>query len=274
MIALLLSLLALQSPALATDFPSPEEFAQRIRHALKLDDEIQKMYVFIERKREVKMSKLGKVVIGPLRGFEVHASDQPGRPTKRLIEIEGKPLPAQELAERDAEQQRERARENERNRQETPPERAVRLKEADDERRRREALLDDAMAVFQPSFVARETSEGRRLLVADLTPRPDARVTTREGKWMTHVRGRVWVDEANGQVVKLDMRAFEDVTIGWGIVGRIHEGSSMFYQRRYLDGLWVPSELTYRASGRTLLFRPFEFVVSTSYSDFKRVARP
>jgi hypothetical protein len=270
MVALLISLLAWPPPQHSGDYPRPDEFARVVREGLQLDDVIQRTFSYVERRRDVRISKLGKVTIGPLRAFEVHASENPGQPYKRLIEVDGKPLTPAELARRDAEHQRDLVSATEQQRKEIPSEQAERLKEAEDERRRRQAILDDAFAVFRATFVGREAIEGRPILVADLAPRPNARVSTREGRWMAHFRGRVWVDETNGQVVKLDMRAFEDVTIGWGIVGRAHEGSSLYYQRRQVDGIWVPAELTYRASGRTLLFRPFEFEVTTTYSDFRR----
>jgi len=60
------------------------------------------------------------------------------------------------------------------------------------------------------------------------------------------------------------------VTLGWGIVGRIHEGSRLRFMRRLFEQTWLPVEVTYEASGRTLLFRPFRFSVTTTYSDYKR----
>ena len=267
---LLLSLLVWQSPHAFGDFPRADEFAQRVRKALQLDYQIQKDFSYLERRRDIRISRLGKVTIGPLRTFEVYPSEQPGRTYKRLIEIEGKPLTPDELKRRDAEHLRDLQQEAERARTETAQQRAERLEKAEAERRQRDAILDDAVAVFAPTFVAREIIDGARILAADVKPRTAAHVTTREGRWMKHFDGRIWVDESDYQVVKLEMRAFEDVTIGWGIVGRLYKGSRLHFSRRRFDGAWVPSEVTYQASGRTLLFRPFQFAVTTTYSNYKR----
>ena len=270
MLLLLLALLAVQPSPPADDFPPRDEFARRVRAVLRLDYELQKDFTYLERRRDVKISRLGKVSIGPLRTFEVYPSDKPGGTYKRLIEVDGKPLTAEEQARRDAERQQDLRREDARAGKESPQERAERRSKAEEEHRHRLAMVEDALAVFQASFVGRERIEGRPVLVAEITPREHAEVRTREGGWMKRFRGRLWVDAVNYQVVKLDMQAFEDITIGWGIVGRLHTGSRLQYVRRLVGDVWLPAELTLAASGRTLLFRPFEFSVTTTYWNYKR----
>ena len=147
---------------------------------------------------------------------------------------------------------------------------APRLSQAEEEQRDRNAILADAIAVFHATYVGRESVDGEPVLVADLKPRADARVTTREGRWMKHFDGQLWVAEADYQIVKIDMRAVDDITIGWGVVGRIHKGSRVLYSRRRFENAWLPAEITYEASGRTLIFRPFQFKVTTTYSDYRR----
>jgi hypothetical protein len=251
-------------------YPSPDEFARRVRQAIQLDYQLQKDFTYLEHRRDVKISKLGKVTIGPLRTFEVYPSALSGATYKRLIRIEGKPLPPNELARRDAEHQQDLRDAAGRAERETPKQRAARLARQADEQRQRDAILADAVAVFSPTPVGRETLDGRPVLVAELKPRPDARVATREGRWMKHFEGRLWVAEADYQVVKIDMHASSDVTIAWGVVGRLHTGSRMVVARRRFENSWLPAETTYQASGRTLLFRPFQFAVTTTFSDYQR----
>src|SRR5690242_2393374 len=86
----------------AATLPTSDELARKLRQSLKLDPQIQKDYTYVERRRDIRISKLGKVTISPLRTFEVFPSDQPGRTYKRLIAVDGVPLSAAERAERDA----------------------------------------------------------------------------------------------------------------------------------------------------------------------------
>ena len=153
---------------------------------------------------------------------------------------------------------------------ETPSQRAERLDRETKEQRERDAILEDAFRAYDAVIERRDIVDGVPVLVARMTPRKDPPVTTREGRWMSHFEGHLWVAEADYQIVKVDMRATSDVTIGWGVVGRIQKGSRVLYVRRHIANAWLPTETTYEASGRTLIFRPFQFAVTTTYSDYRR----
>ena len=265
-ILFLIALAGWQAPAA---FPDRAELARNLRRGVQLDYELLRSYTYLERRRDVKISKLGKMNIGPLRTFEVYP-DPSGRPYKRLIAIDGKPLSADELARRDAEHERHLREAAERQRRESAHERTARQNREAREQRERDAMLDDAFKVFEATITGRRSVSGRSVLVAALKPRPNADVTTREGGWMKQFEGEIQIDEETWQVVSLDMRAIRDVTIGWGVIGRIHKGSRILVTRRWHERGWLPAETGYTASGRTLLFRPFQFEAATTYSDFKR----
>jgi hypothetical protein len=246
------------------------ELTRRIRESVRLDYQSQANYTYVERRRDFKMSKLGKVTIGPMRTFQVIPSAVSGQTYKRLIAVDGKPLSAEELAKGDAEHAQDIRERQARQARESPSQRAERLQQAASEQREREMILDDAFRTFEATIERREMVDGRPVLVARMKPRPDTQVTTREGRWMKHFEGYLWLAEADYQIVKVDMQATSDVTIGWGVVGRIHKGSRVLYLRRWFENAWLPAETTYEASGRTLIFRPFQFSVTTTYSDYRR----
>jgi hypothetical protein len=250
--------------------PTSAELARRIRDAVRLDYQTQANYTYVERRRELKISRLGKVTIGPVRTFQVLPSPISGQTYKRLIAVDGKPLSPEELAKRDAEHAADLKEAQARQARETPSQRSERLERAASEQREREEILDDAFKAFEATVERREIVDGVPVLVARMKPRKDPPVTTREGRWMSHFEGYLWVVEADAQIVKLDMRATSDVTIGWGVVGRVHKGTRVLYVRRRVDTAWLPAETTYEATGRTLIFRPFQFTVTTTYSDYRR----
>ena len=80
---------------------------------------------------------------------------------------------------------------------------------------------------------------------------------------MKQFEGSAWVSEIDHEIVKLDMHAKDDVTIGWGLLGRIHEGSRFIFQRRKVENVWLLPQITFDASGRTLLLRKFQLNVVT-----------
>jgi hypothetical protein len=245
-----------------------DAFMKKVRDIVRLDYELQKEFTYVERRRDIRISPLGKVSVGPVRTFQVFPSSIPGRTYKRLLAVDGKPLDTAELARRDAERQRSLAE----MRAESPRERAERLEEEAEERRERNAVLDDALAVFHVVFVERRVVEGQRLLIGHVTSRPQAHVSTREGKWMKQFAGEVWVSESDSQIARLDMRAMDDVSIGWGIVGRVHKGSRFVFARRKVEDTWLPAEVIFDATGRTLLFRRFEVHTTTTFSEYRRLA--
>lgn len=244
-------------------------FLRLARDAIRQDDRRLSTLTYIERRRDVRVSMLGKVTVGPERTFEVYTSTVPSDTYKRLIAIEGKPLDPAELAKRDAERQRDLDERARREAQETSAQRRDRLAESAADTAEREGKIDDAFAVFAATWVGRDTIEGVPVLVADLTPRQDAKVSTREGRWMKHFAGRAWFDETTHQIARIDMQARDDISIGWGIVGRVHEKTRLFATRKRVGNVWLPSEFVIDATGRTLMFRAFDVQLVTNYSDYR-----
>jgi hypothetical protein len=244
-----------------------------VREATRLDYELQSDFSYKEERRDVRISKLGKVELGAQRTFEVFPSSIPGRTYKRLIAVNGVPLSAEELARRDRERQKHLEDERAEQARETSEDRKERLEKEAEELAERNAILDDALAVFQGTFIGRETIDGVTVYVLSVTPREEARVRTREGRWLKSFAGTVWITADDYQIVKLDMRAQDDVSIGWGILGRVHEGSRFVFARRRFEGAWLPSQVIFDATGRTLLFRKFDLDLVTTYSGYKRVGQ-
>jgi hypothetical protein len=241
--------------------PNLELVMSQVREAIRREYTVPARFTYLEHSRDIDVSRLGKVSVGPLRTFEVYP-DPIGDTYKRLISIEGKPLDPAELARRDAEHERNLQRRA----AESPRQRAARQKKEQEEAREREAILDDAKAVFEPSFICRELLDGQPVIVLALAPRQNARTTTREGGWMKQMTGKMWVSEADKSIARLRLHATSDLSVGWGVVARVEPGSGFDYVRKRVSNAWLPSELTVQASGRTLLFRRFEVKAVTTYS--------
>jgi hypothetical protein len=270
---LLLLLLQEARPDCAQPPADLATFARNVREAVRLEYSRPRRFRYVENGSDVDISNFGGVSVGPVQTFEVYPR-APGDSWKRLIAVDGKPLDPAELARRDAEHARDVRKQREREASETIGQRAARLKKEADEIRERDEILDDAYAVFEFSFVCRETFDGQSVVVADLKPRPNARVTTREGSWMKRFAGRVWVAEADHSIAKLSLHAMQDVTVGLGFVARIEPGSGFDYVRTKMFGVWLPSVLTVEGSGRTLLFRRFHVKTVTTYTQHQPYTPP
>jgi len=258
---------ATPAPAL----PDANELIRKVREHLRTDRELQTQYTYLEKRRDVKVSKLGKVSVGPERTFEVYPGDRPGRTYKRLVAVDGKPLDPAELTQRDDEHRQAVLAGVEREKNESADDKARRLKKEADERREERETVDDGFAVYDIQLVGQEQMDGCRMVVASLTPRQNVQTRTDLGGYFKKFKGRAWVCEDDYQVARVEMEAIDDITIGWGLVGRVHEGSKFTFLRRKVNNeIWLPAEAKFEASGRTLLFRKFQLFTVTSYSDYKK----
>lgn len=262
---------AQQAATADTTLPNLDAFIKKVRDRIQLDTDLQIDYSYVERRRDVKVSKFGKVSVGPIRTFEVYPSPKAGRTYKRLIAIDGQPLDPAELERRDTAHREHMIALAQQEQNETPDQRAKRLKKDAEDKREKDDAIDDAFAVFAVKVEGREMRDGHRTIVATLTPRPNARTKTDLGKYLKKFKARAWVAEEDAQLVHIEAVALADITIGWGLVGRVHDGGRFTFTRRKVNNeVWLPAEATFEASGRTLLFRSFQISTTTTYSDYKK----
>ena len=194
-----------------------------------------RQYTFRERRQDVKVSKLGKLHLGPWREFEVYPSPVSGETYKRLISVDGRPLPADELARRDEAHRNTVTGRLAQIQAETPEQRRKRLAKLDRERREEDLVVDDVFAVYEIRVLRREWLDGRPTIVTSLTPRKQARTRSDAGSFLKKVRGTAWVNEADRQVVRVEMEAIEDITFGLGLLARMHKGSTVMFRRTLVN---------------------------------------
>lgn len=259
------------APADAGPLPDVQQLVREVRAGLRTDEALLRQYTFRERRRDVDITRLGKVQFGPWREFEVYPSEVPGETYKRLVAVDGKPLPEAELARRDEAHRKNVLGKLEQIRVETPQQRQKRLARLARERQEEQQVIDDVFAVYDIRLIGREMLEGRPTLVVSLTPRKQARTRSDAGKFLKKVRGKAWVNEADRQVVRTELEAVDDITFGLGLLARMHKGSTIMFRRTLVNGeIWLPAEAQYRIVGKTLVFRKFSLESTTRFSDYKK----
>jgi len=257
---------------------TPEEtkvLLDKVKAGLIRDRQLEAQYTYLEKRRDVKVSGLGKVSLGEARTFEVYPSVEPGRTYKRLIAINDKPLPPAELATRDA-AHRQRLEDEARKRSAETPEQ-TRIREARTKARiaRQRREVEDAFNSYTYQVEGRESLEGhpRPLLRVKMTPNQAYRATTNNDfvKYAKKFTGVAWVDEQDGQVVRIRAEATDGVNIGLGIVGRVNKGSVATFERRKVNGeVWLPWRAKLDVTGRAAIFRRFDFETETTWWDYKK----
>ena len=265
---LLLSLVSAPLLAAPSERPLPEkdQFVADVRARLRSDRALQANYTFTERRQEIEVSKLGKVSADVTKTYEVYPSADPGFTYKRLIAVNGKAIPADELARNDEKHRKDLERAAA-----SSSERAKRQQDVERNRREEREAIDELFRVYDIHLVGRETLAGYPTIVGTLDPRPAYKPRSDDGRMMKRFRARVWVHEFDYQLVKVDLEAVEDVTIGWGLLARLRKGANVTLQRvKVNDEIWLPASLHVVGAGRTLMFRGFKIDSLTEWMDYKK----
>jgi len=95
-----------------------------------------------------------------------------------------------------------------------------------------------------------------KAIVFTFTPKPDAEPETREGRIAKSFSGSIWVDEVAREVIRIDAKAVDTISFGFGLVARLNEGSTVTLHRQPIEnGLWLPTSIRFAGEGRALLLR-------------------
>jgi hypothetical protein len=79
-------------------------------------------------------------------------------------------------------------------------------------------VLDDMMLVYDIRMERRESLNAHDTIVFSLTPRPNSKPRTREGKQMRAFNVRAWVSESDYELVRLDAEAIDTLKMGFGVL--------------------------------------------------------
>ena len=268
--AVVLALIVLATPA-AQDRPLPDQdaFAAQVKRHLATDEERQSGYTFIEKRIEQKLDASGRSKDQSVKVFEVY----PGLPGeeryRRLIEDNGRPVPAGDLAKRDRSRQKEV--EDYARKLSIASERTKTTREQDKARREYSAAVDDIFHLYDIRMLRREVLDGHDTIVATLTPIPGAKPLTDDGKIMRHFKARAWISEADYELVRVEIEAIDDLSFGLGMLARVHKGTVATYQRKKVnDEVWLPAEVTWTASARVMLLRRLRLRGASEFSNYRK----
>ena len=251
--------------------PDQQAFLQEVRKHLDTDEFRQIGYMYVETRRDRKLDKAGQPTGESVKILESYPGLPGEKRWERVLSEDGKAIPPPELERRDRERQQhveEYARKLAKD-----PEQMKAKEERERERRRRELAenIDDIYRVFDVAMVGREVIEGHDTILLTLTPRHDAKPRTRAGGIMRNFNVRAWISESDYELVRLDAEAIDTVSIGFGLLARVHKGSKASFQRRKVNGeSWLPARADYFLSVRVGLLAVLRRGGSVEFSNYKK----
>ena len=246
---------------------SQEQMQQLFRVVAAKDlenDKLQRNYTYIERRVENRLDKNGETKSSEVNTYEV--LEIYGEQVERLIAKNDKPLSAKDAAKEEEKIQkiidkRKNESEDDRRKREEKEE-----KQREDDRKFTKEVAD----AYDFKLVGTEAVNGREAWVIDGEPRPGFQPRMKEAKYLSKFRGRVWIDQGDLQLAKMNVECLD--TISWGLfLARFHKGSRfMLEQTRVNDEVWLPRQLAVKVDARLALLKSFNVDIEQSFRDYKK----
>ena len=249
--------------------PDAESFLKEVRANLQLDNDILDGYTYLERRTDADIGFFGGVGTKPPKLYRVYRSRKLDMSYRRLLELDGEPISDAELIQQDRRHRAEQLKAARERARESAKDRAKRLNKAAEAAKERRDMMAEVLGLFDYRLEHREQLDGRPTIVVSFTPRANVDPKTRPGKILAKSAGRAWMAEDDRQVIRVEAKATSDITIGFGLIARLHKGSRIDVRRTQVRNHWLPAGFDFTGSGRTLLFRTFQVDVNAAYSDYE-----
>jgi hypothetical protein len=249
-------LLLLQAPAVspsaAAALPDGNAYVRGLVARQKRREALLNDYTYdVERVKE-ELDGNGRVKERHARHYEVFFVK--GKPVRRLVAENGRPLSSHEQEEEDR-----------RNRDKIDAINTGKVASEVPEER-----ISAILQRYDFRAVGREEIEGRPALVFDFKPLPGKRDDLDSDNVLRTLNGRLWVDEAEQEVVRMHVRNASSIKWGFGLGASVSALESTVEFRKVDDAVWLPVRDEMTASGRLLLLKRFRTRMSRTYGNYRR----
>jgi hypothetical protein len=243
------------------------QFRELLRYAQDKEVENEKLlrnYTYVEREEEHKLDGNGRVKKVETRTLEV--LEIYGEPVKRLIAKDDKPLtPEETKKEGDRIEKIADKRKNE-----SESDRRKRLEKEEKEREEERKFVLEIADAFNFRLAGSELLEGRDTWVIDAEPRPGYEPKERDARLLRKIKGRMWIDKADGQWVKLDVTVIDTISFGW-FLARVHGGAHVLAEQTKInEEVWLPKHVAVQVDVRLALFKNENEDIDATYRDYKK----
>jgi hypothetical protein len=231
--------------------PEGNAFVRGLVGRQRVNEEALNDYAYDLIEVQEDLDRSGAVSRRRSRRFEVFHVQ--GRPIRRLVEEDDRPLPAQRRAAEDR-----RVRE---------------LITAVRDRRvaveQSEVRLSQILERYDFQTVGREDVEGRTTLVLDFRPLPGPRPLEGD-RVLRRLEGRIWVDEVDRVVARADVRSTGGVRFALGLAASLSSLGFTVEFRKVDGAVWLPWRVESRAAGRLALVKSLRTRVFAAYGPYRR----
>ncbi len=250
--------------------PDRATFLREVRENLGRAQEMAHQFAYKERRTDMHMNPFGRMGTGDRRVSEVYPASIPQLTFRRVVQRNGLPVSAEDLAAQEQEYREKVADVRRRLAREDDDDREERERDELLAQRRAQRMIDDVVAALDFDIARREVRDGVRTIVISFSGRPDAKPLTREGRVAKVFRGHAWVDEAAREVIHVEAVATDDVSFG-GFIAKLYEGTHATLERDEIaPGVWLPTRIKLEGEARAL-FRKTKIDYLIEWFDYQRL---
>jgi hypothetical protein len=189
-----------------------------------------------------------------------------GEDVERLTAKDDKPLSADEAKKEDDKIQKI----IDKRKNESDEDRRKRLEKEEKGREEDRKFVLEIADAFNFRLIGSEVLDGHDTWVLEGEPRPGYEPRQRGAKILSKFKGRVWIDKAEAQWVKLDITAIDTISVGF-VLARIHKGTHAVIElTRVNDEVWLPKHVQFHFDARVALFKNYDEDVDQTYRDYKK----
>jgi hypothetical protein len=245
----------------------PDQIRELLRRAEENDlenDKRQRDYTYTERVERHQLDDHGGVKKTETWTSEV--LEVYGEQVIRQISKDDKPLPSGEAKKEDDKIQKI----IDKRKNESETDRRKRLERDEKDREEDRKFVLEIADAFNFTLVGSEILDGHDTWVLEGEPRPGYEPKQRNAKMLSKFKGRVWIDKAEAQWVKLDITAIDTISVGF-VLARIHKGTHLIIElTRVNEEVWLPKRVQLHFDARVALFKSFDDDVEQTYRDYKK----
>jgi hypothetical protein len=242
----------------------PVEIVRRLATADRRSRELLNQYTYVERVEEREFDGGGGV-----KKFESKTSDVFylfGRRYERLTHKDGKPLEG-----KDAEKEEERFQKELAKRQKEPEKAREKLAKEDAKQREElRKLVDEIVKAYHLTLEGVDSIDGRDAYRIAAEPRKDYRRRTLPYSVLSRIRGKMWVDASEFQMVKAEAEVIETISIGL-ILARAAPGTKLYFQQTRVNSeIWLPKRAGVQLDGRLGLLKKVRAESRAEWSNYRK----
>ena len=221
-------------------------------------------YTYSERQEQHKLDGKGEVTSTETKTFDVLQIY--GESVYRLMTKDDKPLSEKEAAKEEEKLQKI----IDKRRNESDSDRKKRIKKEEKEREDGREFVREIADAYNFTHVGTEQIEGRETHIIAAEPRPGFVPHRKEAKFLPKIRGRIWIDAAESQWVKLDAEVIDTISFGL-FLARLHKGTHILTeQTRVNDEVWLPRHTAVHVDVRLALLKNFNVNLDVTDKDYKK----